>query len=47
MEKKEIMREKKTWKYGVHCMKDSSEKAIEVNNELMVNVAEQKDDKQI
>ena len=32
---------KETWKYGVHCMKDSSEKAIEVTNELRVNVDEQ------
>ena len=30
---------------GVHIIKESSEKAIKVNNELRLNVDEQQDDK--
>ena len=30
---------------GVHSIKESSEKAMEVNNELRLNVDEQQDDK--
>ena len=30
---------------GVHSIKESSEKAMEVNNEVRVNVDEQQDDK--
>ena len=33
------------WKFGVHSMKDSSEKAMEVNDELRLNVDELQDDK--
>ena len=37
MEHKEIMKKKKTWKCGVHSIKESSEKA-------RLNVDEQQDD---
>ena len=30
MENKKILKKKETWKKGVHSMKESSEKAIEV-----------------
>ena len=35
------------WKVGVHSMKEISEKAMEVNNELRLNVDKQQDDKNI
>ena len=44
MEHEEIMRQKKHWKLGVHSMKESSEKAMEINIELRLNVDEQQDD---
>ena len=47
MENKEIMREKENIKQGVHSKKESSEKAIEINNELSLNVDKQPDDKNI
>ena len=45
MEHKIITREKYLWKLGVHSMKESSEKAMEVNNEPRLNINEQQDDK--
>ena len=45
MEHKEITREKTLWKLGVHSMKKSYEKAMEVNNEPWFNVDEQQDEK--
>ena len=41
----EHIRKRKTENFVVHSMKDISEKAMEVNNELRVNVDEQQDDK--
>ena len=38
---------KKTWKLGVHSIKESSEKAMEVNIELRLNVDEQEYDNAI
>ena len=34
---------KKTWKFWVQGIKESSEKAVEVTNELRLNVDEQQD----
>ena len=45
MEHKEITREKENLKLGVHSMKESSEKAMEVKIELRLNVDDQQDDK--
>ena len=45
MEQKEITRKRKTLKLGIHSMKESSEKAMEVNNDPRLNVNEQQDDK--
>ena len=36
---------KKTWKLRVHSIKESSEKAMEVNIEFRLNVDKLKDDK--
>ena len=48
MTHKEMMREKKKiWKVRVYSLKESSEKAMEVNNELRLNVDKQQDDKNI
>ena len=44
MEHKETTKEKENLKLGVHNMKESSEKAIDINIELRVNVDEQQDD---
>ena len=40
-------RKNKIWKVGVHSMKESSGKAMEVNKELWLNVGKQQDDKNI
>ena len=40
-----MTREKKPWKLGVHSIKESFEKAMEINIELRLNVDEQQDDK--
>ena len=45
MKRKEITRDKENLKIGVHSMKESSEKAMEVPNEPRLNVDEQQDDK--
>ena len=47
MENQEITREKENLKLGVHIMKESSEKAMEVNYDLRLNVDVQQDDKKI
>ena len=44
MDNKEIMRERKNMTITVHSLKVFYEKAIEVNNELKLNVDEQEDD---
>ena len=46
MEQREITREKENLKTGgPHYIKESSEKAMEVNIDLRLNVDEQQDDK--
>ena len=49
MEHKDMMREKnKIWKVGLHSMKKSSGKAMEVKKkQLWLNVDKQQDDKNI
>ena len=46
-EHKEIRRKKKIWKILVLSMRESSEKAMEVNIEPRLNVDEQQDEKNI
>ena len=43
-ERNEITRKKKTWKLVLRNINESSEKAIEVNNEFRVNFDDQQDD---
>ena len=45
MEHKEITRKEEKLKLGVHSMEERSEKAMEVNIQLRLNVDKQQDDK--
>ena len=42
-----IIKKDMDMKFGVHSMKESSEKDMEVNNELRLNVDELQDDKKV